>query len=86
MTGLQAIQASLPSQLKFDIANFRRAVQEQQGTIFIFLHLILNSLLVMSHCPSIFRSLPIPPRIPDVVLSVRFFGQPPSSELTYDRN
>ncbi|KAI5117230.1 hypothetical protein M0805_001588, partial [Coniferiporia weirii] len=66
---LLSVQVSLPSHLEFNSVNLRHATQDHQDTVFIFLHLILNSLIAMSHCPSLFRSCSGTPRIPDVVSS-----------------
>ncbi|KAL5507485.1 hypothetical protein ACEPAH_6941 [Sanghuangporus vaninii] len=66
---LLSIQLSLPPDLEFNVVNLRRAVQDRQDTVFIFLHLILNSLIGMSHYPSIFRSFPTSPRVPEIVTS-----------------
>lgn len=51
--------------------NLRRAYQDHEETAFLFLHLILNCLIAMSHCPSLLRSVPCPPFIPEIVSSVR---------------
>ena len=64
------MQLSLPSHLEFNIVNLRRVAQDHQETVFMYLHLILNSLIAMSHSPSIFRSYPTPPRMPDIVTAV----------------
>ena len=55
---LYNIQMSLPAQLELNSQNLRHSFQDKLDSVFIFLHLILNSLIAISHGPSLFRSLP----------------------------
>lgn len=47
---------SLPAQLELNPQNLQRLCQDNLDTVFIFLHLILNTLLAIGHCPSLFRA------------------------------
>ncbi|TDL22658.1 hypothetical protein BD410DRAFT_212259 [Rickenella mellea] len=59
---IQSIQAQLcdihsllPSNLQFNLFNLRHAMEENRHPIFILLHIVLQSLIMMSACPSLIR-------------------------------
>lgn len=54
-TRLATIQLLLPPHLEFNAVNLRQSAQDRQDYIFVFLHLVLQSLIAMSHTPSLFR-------------------------------
>lgn len=49
------IKHTLPQHLEFNGNNMRLAFQDRQEPVYIYLHLILNSLIATSHCPAVFR-------------------------------
>ncbi|TDL18961.1 hypothetical protein BD410DRAFT_451287 [Rickenella mellea] len=55
---LAVIHASLPANLHFNHVNLRHALQEDQHPIFIFLHLVLQSLRIITGYPSLFHPFP----------------------------
>jgi hypothetical protein len=68
---------SLPTQLELNAQNMRRSFEDNFDSVFIFLHLILNSLVAISHCPSLFRSSPDQvPEVNENVATVSMFRCP----------
>jgi hypothetical protein len=69
---MMAFYASLPNDLQFNLANFKLYFQASQGALFLLLHVMFHSVLIVLHRPQLLEDFtPDVPRasMPSVELS-----------------